>query len=285
MKREHLMAALTIFLWSTLPPITKLILSDFPSMTLLCYSSFIASAALLIFLLITGRLKKIKDYSWRDLLCLIGLGFLGEFLYSALYYQGLVMISSTDACILNYLWPVAAVIFSCIFLKEKLTAGRAVSILLSFTGVIMVTSKGAAFSGDNLVGCVVCILAAFCYGLFNVLNKMFGKDQWVNMTFYFAVTIIFSGISSHAAGQIMIPDSFQWMGILWVGLCIDAVGIVIWAIAIQNSEISYLVNFAYATPVLAMIFSVIFLKETINFYSCAGLILILGSFSLQKKIS
>lgn len=189
------------------------------------------------------------------------------------------------AALTIFLWSIAAVIFSCIFLKEKLTAGRAMSILLSFTGVIMVTSKGAAFSGDNLVGCAVCILAAFCYGLFNVLNKMFGKDQWVNMTFYFAVTTIFSGISSHVAGQIMIPDSFQWMGILWVGLCIDAVGIVIWAIAIQNSEISYLVNFAYATPVLAMIFSVIFLKETINFYSCAGLILILGSFSLQKKIS
>ena len=287
MKKEYMMAGITIFLWATLPPMTKLILTDFPSMTLLYYSSVIASVALIIILLVTGRFRIIKSYSARDILCLIGLGFLGEFLYSALYYKGLTLISSTDACILNYLWSVTAVIFSCIFLREKITFSKVSAILIAFEGIVQVTSKGSSltiFSGSNLTGCAVCILAAFCYGLFNVLNKIFGKDQWINMTFYFGLTAILAGIISHASGQIVIPTIPQWIGILWLGICIDAVGIVIWAIALQSSEVSFLVNFAYATPVLAMILSVILLKEPFNFYSCEGLLLILISFFLQKKV-
>lgn len=109
MKKEHLMAATTIFFWATLPPMTKLLLADFPSMTLLYYSSIIASIALVLFLLLTGRISKLKTYSLRDFMYMTGLGILGEFLYSALYYQGLTLISSTDACILNYLWPMSRV--------------------------------------------------------------------------------------------------------------------------------------------------------------------------------
>lgn len=286
MKKEHLMAAATIFLWSTLPPMTKTILADFPSMTLLYYSSVVASVALLAFLLSTGRARGLKAYSCRDFFLLAGLGFLGEFLYSALYYQGLSMISSTDACILNYLWPMVAVLFSCILLKERLTAGKLAASLLSFVGVILITSKGeglAAFSVNNLAGYGICVLAAFCYGSFNVLNKLFGKDQWINMTFYFILTAALAGAAAHAAGQIISPNFFQWAGIFWLGLCIDAIGIVIWALALQGSEVSRLVNFAYATPVLAMLLSAAFLHEPINIYSCAGLTLILGSFLLQKR--
>lgn len=112
---------------------------------------------------------------------------------------------------------------------------------------------------------------------------MFGKDQWINMTFYFVLTALLAVISCHSTGQLVVPNSFQCIGIFWLGLFIDAIGIVIWAIALQNSEVSYLVNFAYATPVLAMIMSTIFLKETITLYSCAGLALILCSFLLQNQ--
>ena len=35
-----------------------------------------------------------------------GLGFVGLFLYSALYYYGLMQLSSQEACIVNYLWPI-----------------------------------------------------------------------------------------------------------------------------------------------------------------------------------
>lgn len=285
MRKEYLMAAITIFSWATLPPMTKLFLSDFPSMTLLYYSSVIASVMLLLVLLLTGEIKQIKQYSKNDLLPMAGLGFLGNFLYSALYYKALTMISSIDACILNYLWPVFAVIASCIFLKERLTLGRIGAIIVSFIGVIFVTSKGTGFSmflGNSILGCIYCVIAAVCYGAFNVLNKKFKKNQWINTTFYFILTAIIAGVFCHFSGQIMVPTVRQWIGILWLGLFIDAIGIVIWALALQKSKVSSLVNFAYATPVVSMFLSAILLHERIDIYSCIGLTLILVSFFIPK---
>ena len=80
----------------------------------------------------------------------------------------------------------------------------------------------------------------------------------------------------------MIPTARQWIGILWLGLFIDAIGIVIWALALQKSEVFGLVNFAYATPVVSMLLSAVLLHERIDVYSCIGLALILISFFIPK---
>ena len=211
---------------------------------------------------------------------------MGEFLYSALYYKGLSILPATDACILNYLWPIISVISSCILLKETLTVRKAIAIILSFIGIILVTSKGSAltvFQSENFAGSMLCILATVCYGLFNVLNKIKGKDQWCNMTIYFTLTAILSGIYCHMTHQLPIPSPEQCFGILCLGIFIDAIGIVIWAIALQGSEVSSIVNLAYVTPIVSMFLSVIFLKEKIDVYSVLGLALILGGFLLKKK--
>lgn len=267
---------------------TKLLLQDFPSMTLLFYSSIIATITLIIYLTLAHKLTKLKIYTTKDFCHLTLLGFLGNFLYSALYYKGLTLISATDACILNYLWPIISVIFSCILLHEHITINKILAIILSFIGIILVTAKEFSltiFANNNLFGSLLCISAAICYGAFNVLNKIKGKDQYINMTIYFFATSIFSGICTYLNQEITMPTTTQWLGILWLGILIDAVAVVLWAIALQRSEVSKLVNFAYLTPVISMIFSILLLHETINFYTIIGLILILsGCFIQASKI-
>ena len=68
-----------------------------------------------------------------------GLGFIGLFMYSALYYFGIEQLSSQEACILNYLWPIMIVLFACVILKEKLVLdciARAKEIGFTQLGVI-----------------------------------------------------------------------------------------------------------------------------------------------------
>ena len=60
-------------------------------------------ADLLILNIINGSIKEMKRYRLRDYLTMAGLGFLGLFLYSALYYYGIGVLGSQEACILNYL--------------------------------------------------------------------------------------------------------------------------------------------------------------------------------------
>lgn len=75
----------------------------------------------------------------------------------------------------------------------------------------------------------------------------------------------------------------QMLGIFWLGIFIDALAFLAWALALQGSEVTFLTNFAYATPVLTMIISVSFLHEKIDGYSIAGMCIILLGFFLQIK--
>ena len=119
MKKNYIYAFLTIFIWATMASVVKLLLTDIPNMEALSVSSIIAFLFLLAVNVKTGTIKQMKDYSVKDYCAMAGLGFLGLFLYSALYYYGLAQLTSQEACILNYLWPIMIVVFSCIILKIR----------------------------------------------------------------------------------------------------------------------------------------------------------------------
>ena len=119
MKKNYIYAFLTVSIWGTLAAVAKLLLSDIPNLQTLSVSSIFAFIFLLIINIKNGTIKQMKMYSVKDYVIMAALGFLGLFMYSALYYYGITQLSSQEACILNYLWPLMLVICSCIILKEK----------------------------------------------------------------------------------------------------------------------------------------------------------------------
>ncbi len=120
MKKSYIYASITVVIWATLAPVVKLLLADIPSFEALAISSAFAFVFLLIVSIISGSIKLMKTYRFTDYLIMAALGFIGLFAYSALYYFGIDQLSSQEACILNYLWPIMIVLFACIILKEKL---------------------------------------------------------------------------------------------------------------------------------------------------------------------
>lgn len=269
-----------------MPVLTKLLLSNMSSMTVLFYSTVIASATLVLVSGFSGRWEKVKMYSAKDLFELILIGILGEFLYSALYYESLKMLPAADASILNYIWPIIAVICSVLLLKEQISLRRIFAIIISFLGIIVIGSRGSlSISMKNGVndGFILCLLSAACYGIFNVLNKKKGGDQLVNMTIYFLVTAVLSGSVCLVSSKILPISLHEAAGLLWMGVFVDALAFVCWAVAIQNNEVSAIVNFSYLTPIVAMILSAAILKEPIRLYSVIGFMIILIGIVLQEK--
>ena len=117
-KKSIPLALVSVFIWSTLSTVAKLVLREIPNLQTLAFGSAFAFVFMLIVLFVNGAYKKLKTYSAKQYLAMAGLGFLGLFLYSALYYYALGTLTAGEACILNYLWPVMLVLFSCLILKE-----------------------------------------------------------------------------------------------------------------------------------------------------------------------
>ena len=284
MKKNYVFAVITVLVWSTTAALVKKILFDIPNMEVLSISSYAAFVFLLLANVKNGHFKEMKHFSLKDYGVMAGLGFLGLFVYTALYYYGLSQLTSQEACILNYLWPIMLVIFSCIILKEPLTFMKGFAMLCSFMGIVILSTGNVGTSAGNVtLGMISCIIAAACYGLFSVLNKKVNYNQNIAMMIYWLVAGIFSMLLGLKT-EVWVPISgVQWLGILWIGVVVDAVAYLLWAIALNDAQNTAIIaNMAFLTPFLSVIVSAIFLKEQITLRAIIALVFIIGGILLQN---
>ena len=284
MKKNYIYAITTVSIWSTTAAMVKKMLYDIPNLEALSISSFFAFIFLLMVNVKSGVIRETKKYAVKDYAIMSGLGFFGLFLYSALYYYGLAQLTSQEACILNYLWPIMLVIFSCIVLKDKLTFAKGLAMLCSFCGIIILSLGNGGFSaGNTALGIISCIVAAACYGLFSVLNKRADYNQNISMMVMWLVVGICAMLSGLMTETWVPIEGKQWFGILWLGIVIDAVAYLLWAFALNGAEnTAQIANLAYLTPFLSLIVSAIFLKEKIQLRAFIALVFIIGGILLQN---
>lgn len=284
MKKNYIYAFLTVSVWSTTAAISKLLLLNIPTLETLAISSFLAFLFLLGINIKTGNLRKLKEFSLKDYGIVSGLGFLGLFLYSALYYYGLTELSSQKACILNYLWPIMIVIFSSIILKEKITFLKATAMLSSFFGIIILSAESLfSPSEGSFLGIISCVAAAACYGLFSVLNKKADYDQNIAMMIIWLVTAVCSSVLGLLTEEWVLLSKTEWLGFLWLGIVINAIAYLLWALALKGSEdTSKIANLAYLVPFLSLLVSAVLLKEQIELRSLVALVFIVGGILLRE---
>ena len=285
MKKSYIYAGISILLWSSTATITKLLLNSINSIQILLVSSFFAFIFLLIVNIIKDNLVQIKEYKINDYIQITGIGLLGTFLYNLFLYLGINRMQASQAFIINYLWPIMIVVFACIILKEKMTLNKAIAIVLSFIGVIIVTSNGNLLSIDNnsLIGTLFCVLAAISYGLFSVLNKQKKYNKYLSMMLFYLVSFVVSLVYILFTKEWYIPQVNQLVGLIWIGIFTSAIAFTTWALSLEKGDTAKISNLAYITPFLSLIWTALILKENISIYAIAGLIVIILGIFIQIK--
>ena len=284
MRKSYLYAGITVLIWSTLATVAKMVLDDIPSFQVLAVSSALAFVFLLAVNIVSGSIKEIKRYRAKEYLMMTGLGFLGLFMYSALYYYGISVLSSQEACILNYLWPMMIVVFACVLLREKLTVRKVIAMLMSFAGIVVLSlGNGGADSGNKLFGFLACVTAAVCYGLFSVLNKKHTLDQGVTMMWSWLTVAVCSTVAGLIFEKWQPISGAQWAGVAWLGIALNAVAYLLWALALKGARDSAkIANLAYLVPFLSILLSAVVLKERITINAVIAIVLIIGGILLQS---
>ena len=281
--RSNFYAAVTIILWGAMPALTKDLLNTLPPFETLALSSLFAFLFLLAVNLRAGTLKKFLTA--EKILTAAGLGFLGLFLYSAFFYYGLARLTSQEACILNYLWPLMIVLFSVPILDEKLTRRKIFAVGMSFAGVVLVMIGGVEyFSSEKIWGALSCIVAAACYGLFSVLNKMLRLEQKSAMMIIWATTAIFAGAFGYFFEEWTLPSLGEIFGLLWLGILIDAVAYLTWALALaKTANVVWTANLAYLVPILAIFISTFAFGEELSPAVIPALVLVIGGILIMRN--
>lgn len=284
MKKTYLFTFTSIFLWSTVSAITKLLLSSYDNFQVLWISAFFAAAFLLVLNIATGTIKLLKGYTLKDVALSVMIGLPGTFFYYTFFYAGTDLMPASQAFIVNYTWPIMSVVFACIILKEKMTFRKAIAIGMSFLGVIIVMGNNfTQFDERMVMGAVCCVLGAASYGIFTSLNQKFHYDKRVSMMLNFFATFLLTSVINACRGNLFVPGFWETVGFAWNGMFTMGIATTLWAIALESGKTAKISNLAYITPFASLIWTSLILKEELNKNFLIGLLVIIVGVIIQLK--
>lgn len=284
MKKAYVFAGISILFWSSLATVSKLLLGTMDSYQVLCVSALFAAVTLLAVCIYNGKLAILKQYRLKDYCIMILIGLPGTFLYYIFLYAGTERMLASQAFIINYLWPIMSVVFSCLLLKEKMTVRKGIAIAMSFLGILTVAGGDLIhFDSRILGGVLLCVCAAVSYGAFTALNKKYDYDTQISMTVSFFMAFLLSLFMNLSTGTELRMALPQIAGLAWNGIFVMALATTTWALALNMADTAKISNLAYITPFLSLIWTSLFLKEQINLWSVAGLLVIVMGIFIQLK--
>jgi len=192
-KRAYLYTILAVFFWSTIASAFKISLNYMDTLSLLFYSSFVSTVALFIYLVFSNKLHLLKAFSKKDYLYSALLGFLNPFLYYIILLKAYYILPAQMAQPINFLWPITLVLLSIPLLKQKIHKKDIISILISFTGVVIISTRGTfnTIKSTEFLGVSLALISTIIWALFWIYNTRDKRDEVVRIFLNFLFGFIF----------------------------------------------------------------------------------------------
>ena len=198
-------------------------------------------------------------------------------------YEAYDEIGVSLASLAYYCGPVIVMILSPILFRERLTKRKVCSFLVVLVGIFLV--NGTAFeNGVSVWGLACGLLSAICYSLMVMFNKKANditglENSMLQLFVAFLTVAIFVGIKE---GYRMEIDTQSIIPILVLGLLNTGIGCYFYFSSIGKLPVQTVAICGYLEPLSAVVFSVIFLKETMLLIQIIGAVLIIGGAMLGE---
>lgn len=218
------------------------------------------------------RKKNYKFYITNNLKLQILRSFL-SILESACFVLAFRYLSLADAHSIGGLTPIIVVIFSSIFLKEKITPKIWLAIFMGFIGVLVIMRPGLSiFDPKSLIP----LSAALFLGLYQVVTRKASEyDQNETSLFYTAITGIL--IMGSISFFYWIPINLSFI-LLFMGVGVFySLGLYLQIIALSKARASIVQPFHYTLIFWAIIFGFIFYNDVPDLFTITGATIIASS--------
>jgi len=282
-KKSYFYAGLTVLFWSTVATAFKFGLSHLSPANLLFYSSLTSLIFFAVLLLFSNK-RKSSLFSLPNLLKSALFGFLNPFLYYLILFEAYKLLPAQIAQPLNYTWVIVVTILMAVFMNQKLQLTGIIGLLISFGGVIVLSSQGSipGLGEINIFGVVLAISSSLFWGIYWLLNVRDKRDDVHKLFLNFLFGTIFIFIYCLFTEGITISFEGITAGI-YIGLFEMGITFFVWLKALQYAENTAKTgNIIYISPFLSLVFIALILGEPISILSIAGLCLIVLGILLPK---
>jgi drug/metabolite transporter (DMT)-like permease len=293
-RQAYVYALLAVLCWSTIGSAFKISLRYLDFLTLLLFASFVATLVLFIILLLQGKVNLLKKTGKKDLFSSAFLGLLNPFLYYVVLLKAYELLPAQEAGTLNYIWPLVLVLLSVPMLRQKIPGWSILAILISFFGIILISTHGQLLSlrFSNPVGVILAIGSAVFWALYWIFNMKDRREEVAKLFlnfcfgfFYIFLTIaILRILGLNWSHYPLLP----WQGIagsVYLGIFEMGITFILWMMALKLSSTTAKVsNLIYLSPFVSLILIHFFVGEIILLSTVAGLAFIVGGIILQQSI-
>ncbi len=273
----------SMFIYGTIGIFIKFI--PLPSATVSMIRGIIGAPFLLIILLLKKSKiswNAIKENSFR--LCLLGtmLGVNWIFLFESYRYT-----SVATATLCYYLAPIFIVAMSPFVFKEKMTIKKVACIIVALIGMIFVS--GIVENGippiTEIKGIILGIGAALLYAGIVINNKKLHNisayDRTIAQLFISAIVLLpYNFFSGNLSNITFTPITLVLLAI--VGIIHTGISYFLYFGSMDKLESQTLAILSYIDPAVAIILSIVVLRESMSIFDILGAILILGSAMISE---
>ncbi|NOU16547.1 MAG: DMT family transporter [Bacteroidales bacterium] len=285
-KIAYTFAGFVILFWGTSATAFKIGLQYFNFIQLLFWASLFATIILFFVLIFQGKFLQVFKMGKTQLKWSIFLGFLNPFLYYFVLFKAYDLLPAQVAQPLNYIWPIILVLLSIPILGQKLTAKNIIALIISFVGVVFISSQGNIdiFSKSNPLGVFLALFSSTIWALFwlyNVRDK--NRDEAVKLFLNFFFASIFTLFVGVFTKDFWIISANGLFASAYIGAFEMGITFVLWLKALNYADnTARLSNIIYLVPFVALLFIKLILGETIYWTTIVGLVLIISGIIYQQ---
>lgn len=286
LSKAYIYALLSVVLWSTVATAFKIGLKTLSPLYLILTASVFSLLTFFVVILFQGKLKDLFTVSWSGLGKSALLGALNPFGYYLILFQAYSLLPAQVAQPLNMIWPITLALLSVPLLGQKITGRNIVAILISFVGVIFISSQGS-FSGmanTNLTGVLLAVGSSVIWALFWILSVKDKRDQTFKLFWNFAFGLGYLLVAAFFFTDFHFPEVKALPAAIYIGLFELGITYILWMKAMHYSENNAKIgNLIFLSPFLSLIFIHFILGETIYITTFIGLIFIILGIWFQQK--
>lgn len=267
---------ISMLIWGSVGLFVRFV--DLPATEIVFIRALVAGVVLLI--VRTFFIKEKKKIPKNEFLILIisgvALSLNWVFLFKAYKYTTI-----TIATLCNYMNPVFITIGAAIFLKDKITAKKVISIAIATLGlsIVVFQNPGNLDSANNhLLGITFGLLAATQYAVIVILNKKIKYTSGLDITLIQILSslVVLTPVVFYK-NTIHFPNMKSVYFAVAIGILHTAIPYFLYFINLHKLPVQKVVILSYFDPISAVFFSALILGEPLTASHLLGTVLILGS--------
>jgi drug/metabolite transporter (DMT)-like permease len=284
-KRAYLFAGLAVFFWSTVATAFKIALREFDYVQLVFFSSAVTILVLFAILVFQGKLKFLFLQTRKQWLNSMLLGALSPLMYYLILFKAYSLLPAQLAQPLNMIWPVTLALLSVPLLKQRIGWNSIGALLISFVGVVFISSQGgiSGFKNTSFLGVFLAVGSSIIWALYWILNVRDKRDEVVKLFVNFCFGFLYLAVVLFLFSDFEIRWEESFYAVVYTGIFEAGITYVLSMKAMQlstnNAKIG---NLVFLAPFVSLIFIHFILRETIFFTTFIGLVFIILGIFIQQ---